>query len=211
MEIYDTIFSMQLILATNNLHKILELKAILKPLFSKIDVLSLKDFPEYCPPEETGSTFAENAELKAQDCAKALKCLTLADDSGLVIPALGGEPGVKSRRYAGEEASDKENREKLIENLKDLPAHKRAGYYECALCLANESGIIKTVSGLCEGEITLEPRGSGGFGYDPIFVKYDYNKTMAELSEDTKNRISHRRRALDKLLLTLEAELSVAT
>lgn len=200
---------MQLILATNNLHKILELKAILKPLLKKVDLLSLRDFPEYRPSEETGSTFLENAETKALNCAKALKSFVLADDSGLIIPALGGEPGIYSRRYAGEEASDKENREKLIEKLKTLPDHERTGYYECALCFANEEGVIKSSIGHSEGRLILEPKGGGGFGYDSIFLKYDYNKTIAELNEDTKNRISHRRKALDKLLLTIEAELSV--
>ncbi len=200
---------MQLVLATNNLHKILELKAILKPLLKKVDILSLRDFPEYLSPTETGSTFLENAEMKALHCAKALHCLSLADDSGLVVPALGGAPGVRSRRYAGEEASDKENRDLLIENLKALPERERCGYYECALSLADAEGIIKSSSGLCEGELILEPRGNGGFGYDPLFIKNDYNKTMAELADDTKNRISHRRRALDKLLITIEAQTLV--
>ncbi len=199
---------MQLVLATNNLHKILELKAILKPLLKKVDILSLRDFPEYHPPEETGTTFLENAEIKTLHCARALNCLALADDSGLVVPALGGAPGVRSRRYAGNDASDKENRDLLIENLKPLPERERSGYYECALSLANPGGIIKSSSGLCEGVLILEARGNGGFGYDPLFIKYDYSKTMAELGDDTKNRISHRRRALDKLLLTIEAELS---
>ena len=202
---------MQLVLATSNLGKILELKAILKPLLKNVDILSLKDFPEYRSPEETGETFLENAQLKAVECAKALKCYVIADDSGIVVPALGGDPGIRSRRYAGEEATDKENRKKLIENLKDLAVHERAGYYECALSFANENGEIKSTSGLCEGEFIIEPRGRGGFGYDSMFVKYDYNKTMAEIGEDTKNRISHRRRALDKILLTLEAELLVTT
>lgn len=202
---------MQLILATNNLHKILEFKAILRPLLKGIDLLSLRDFPEYRACEETGNSFQENAETKAINCATALKSYVLADDSGLVVPALGGNPGVRSARYAGEEATDKENRLKLIEELKTLPEHERCGYFECAITLANENGIIKSVTGLCEGELILEPRGGGGFGYDPLFIKYDYSKTMAELNEDTKNRISHRRRALDKILLTLEAELSVAT
>ena len=202
---------MQLVLATSNLHKILELKAILKPLLKKVDILSLKDFPEYRSPEETGTTFEENAELKAVQSAKALKMLVLADDSGLVVPALGGDPGVKSRRYAGEEATDKENREKLIENLKDLPDNERCGYHTCALCLANEDGIIKATIGHCEGDLILEPRGGGGFGYDSMFIKYDYSKTYAEIDQDTKNRISHRRKALDKMILTLEAQLSVLT
>ena len=202
---------MQLILATNNLHKILEFKAILKPMLKGVDILSLKDFPEYRNPEETGNTFKENAALKAVVAAKTLKTLVLADDSGLVVPALRGDPGIKSRRYSGEEATDKENREKLIENLKDLPEHERCGYEACALCLADENGIIKTTEGFLEGTLILEPRGRGGFGYDSMFIKYDYSKTMAEVDQDTKNRISHRRKAIDKMILTLEARLSVLT
>lgn len=202
---------MKLILATSNLHKILELKAILKPYLKGVDLLSLRDFPEYQVPEETGKTFVENAEVKAFHAAKTLGQLVIADDSGLVIPSLDGEPGVYSRRYAGEEATDKENREKLIANLQEKSEDERSGYYECALCFASPDKIVKTTTGHCEGTITLEPRGRGGFGYDSIFIKYDYNKTLAELDEDTKNRISHRRKAVDKMLLTLEAELSLTT
>jgi len=196
---------MRLVLATTNLHKILELKTILKDQLHGIDLLSLRDFPNYESPDETGSTFAENAELKALLAAQTLNCHVIADDSGLVVPALDGEPGIHSRRYAGEDASDKDNRNKLIEKLKDLPEANRSGYYECALCFASPEKILKTVRAKCEGSLILEPKGSLGFGYDPIFVKYDYNKTMAEIDQATKNRISHRRKALDKLLLTLES------
>ena len=200
---------MQLVLATNNLHKILELKTMLKPLLKGIDLFSLRDFPDYLPPEEVGETFIENAELKATHTAKALNMFAIADDSGLVVPALGGEPGLRSARYAGEDATDKENRNKLIEKLSTLSDESRTGYFECALTLASPEKVIKTVQGFCEGTLIIEPRGRSGFGYDSIFVKYDYNKTMAELDEDTKNRISHRRRALDKLQITLEVELSL--
>lgn len=202
---------MQLLLATSNLHKILELKAILKPQFKEIDFFSLKDFPQYVSPEETGSTFAENAELKATFAAKTLGMYAIGDDSGLVVPALGGAPGIHSRRYAGDGSSDKDNRDKLIKNLRELAEEERSGYFECALSLASPTGLIKTVHGYCEGSLILEPRGRGGFGYDSIFIKYDYSKTMAELESEVKNRISHRRKAIDKLLITLEAELSLIT
>ncbi len=202
---------MQLLLATHNLHKIIEFKAILKHELVDVDIITLREFPHYLPQEESGGTFVANSELKAVSAAKALGYYTLADDSGLVIPALDGEPGIKSRRYSGEDASDEDNRKKLIKKLKEIDEEKRFGYYECALCLASPEGIIKTVIGKCEGSLILEPKGSFGFGYDSLFIKYDYNKTMAELKEEVKNRISHRRRAIDKLIEVLRGILSPIT
>jgi XTP/dITP diphosphohydrolase len=189
---------MELVLATNNLHKILEFKMMLKDI-KGLEILSLKDFPDYVAPEETGATFEENAKLKALNAAKALHKRVLADDSGLVVPALGGEPGVFSNRYAGPDATDKDNRAKLLIKLQDLPDHKRVAYFQCCLVLANPDGIEKTVNGFCEGTLQLKEKGRNGFGYDSLFTKYDYNKTLAELDADTKNRISHRRKAIDKL------------
>lgn len=195
---------MQLVLASTNIHKILELKSVLKRRFPSVDIFSLRDFPDYKVQEESGSTFAENAEAKALTAANALGCYVLADDSGLVIPSLGGEPGIYSRRYAGPDATEKENREKLIEKMKLLPLDCRTGYFECALSFASPGKILKTTKGKCEGSLLLEPRGNLGFGYDSLFIKYDYNKTMGELDPEIKNRISHRRKALDKLLVALE-------
>ena len=189
---------MKLVLATHNLHKILEFKAMLKDV-KELEVFSLRDYPNYVAPEETGTTFEENAKLKALSAAKALNQRVLADDSGLVVPALEGEPGVLSSRYAGTDATDKDNRMKLLKKLQDLPEHKRAAYFQCCLVLANPEGIEKIVNGFCEGSLQLEEKGRNGFGYDSLFVKYDYKKTLAELDPDTKNRISHRRKALDKL------------
>ncbi|MCH9812223.1 RdgB/HAM1 family non-canonical purine NTP pyrophosphatase [bacterium] len=197
---------MKILIATNNLHKSLELKAILKTTFSGLDLYTLKDFKEYKAPEEIGKTFEENAEAKAVHAAKFAGMLTIADDSGLVVPALNGEPGIVSARYAGEEATDKENMEKLLEVMKDFGDAKRGAYYYCALCLATPEKIVKTVSGMCEGRILETPSGAGGFGYDSLFVKHDYNHTFAEIKEDVKLKISHRRRAFDKLKNTLEAE-----
>ncbi len=194
---------MQLIIASTNLHKIREIRAILKPLFP-FDFLSIRDFPDYVQPEETGSTFEENAFIKATHAAATLKCWVLADDSGLVIPALDGAPGVRSARYAGDHATDKENRMKLLKALDGIPEDERTGYYECALALASPDGIQKQVHATCEGTLTTLPRGNGGFGYDSMFIKYDYSKTLAELDEDTKNRIGCRRKALDKIMPTLE-------
>lgn len=195
---------MKIILASTNLHKIRELKAILKR-FPQLDLYSLRDYPDYTPPEETGATFEENVKLKALHAAKTLNEYVLADDSGLVIPALEGEPGVRSARYAGEEATDKDNRNKLIKKLLMLREDERIGYYECCIAIATPVEIDKIVQGICEGTLLTEPRGSNGFGYDSLFIKYDYSKTFAELDEETKNKISHRRKALDKLQMYLES------
>lgn len=197
---------MEIVIASRNLHKIREIRAILKGQYP-FDFLSLLDFPDYEPPEETGATFEENAFIKATHAADALKRWVLADDSGLVVPALNDDPGVRSARYAGENATDKENRTKLIKALDGLEESKRIGYYVCALALSSPDGIQTQVKGMCEGSLILTSRGSQGFGYDPLFLKYDYNKTFAELDEETKNKISHRRKALDKLMPAFEALL----
>ncbi len=193
----------KLVIATTNLHKIREIKAILKPLCS-FDILTLRNFPDYKPPEERGKTFKENASLKATHAALATKEWVLADDSGLVIPALNNDPGIYSARYAGSEATDKENRLKLLQKLGGIDEQERVGYYVCALALASSDGIEKEVQGTVEGSLLMMPRGGGGFGYDSLFQKYDYGKTFAELDEETKNRVSHRRKAIDKLLGTLK-------
>lgn len=195
---------MKLVIATTNLHKIREIRAILKPLYN-FDFLTFHDFPNYEQPEETGVTFEENAFLKATHAAATLKEWVLADDSGLVIPALDNSPGVHSARYAGENASDKDNRIKLLQNLETLDECDRVGYYASAMALASPDGIQKQVLGICEGHLLMTERGGGGFGYDSLFLKYDYNKTFAEIDEETKNKISHRRKALDKFTPTFDA------
>lgn len=195
---------MQLVIASSNVHKIRECRSILKQL-RFLDILSLLDFPHYHPPEETGKTFEENARLKALHAARALGKMVIADDSGLVVPALGGKPGIFSARFAGENATDKDNRRKLLELMQNLTESERTAYFECWIVLASPEGVVRTVSGLCEGSILTEERGSQGFGYDPLFLKYEYSKTFAEMDEETKNRISHRRKALDKILATLES------
>lgn len=194
---------MEIVIASQNLHKIREIRAILKPEYP-FDYLSLLDFPEYQPPEESGETFEDNAFIKATHAANTLKRWVIADDSGLVVPSLEDQHGVRSARYAGDTASDKENRVKLINALDPIPENERIGYYFCALAFASPDGIQMQVKGSCEGSLLLKPRGSQGFGYDPLFLKYDYNKTFAEIDEETKNRISHRRKALDKLTPALE-------
>lgn len=195
---------MELVIATHNLHKVREIREMLKSL-PHLDILSLLNFPTYQLPEETGKSFEENASLKAEDAAKALKKWVLADDSGLVVPSLNGRPGIYSARYAGEDATDTENRQKLLEEMKDLKEIQRSAYYDCCLALADPKGIRKITHGIVEGVISDNERGRNGFGYDPIFIKNDYDKTFAELDEQTKNKISHRRKALDKLIPSLES------
>jgi XTP/dITP diphosphohydrolase len=197
----------QLVIASTNIHKIRELRSILKPL-QRIDLLSLCDFPNYIPPEETGKTFEENAILKAVHAAKTLNRWAIADDSGLVVSALNGAPGVYSARYAGNDATDFDNRKKLLEEMRHHLEEDRNAFFECCIALASPSGLKRHTKGICEGVLLLQERGGGGFGYDSLFVKHGYNKSFAELEEATKNRISHRRKAIDKILLSLESILS---
>lgn len=193
-----------LVLASANVHKVRELKLLFKPLSHRIDLYSLRDFPDYIPPPEDGSTFEENATIKALHAARALKKWTLADDSGLVVPALNGAPGIFSARYAGEGATDLDNRKKLLKEMGGFEDFRRSAYFECALALASPEGLKKCVKGTCEGLITTKERGKHGFGYDPLFIKHDYQKTFAELEENVKNQISHRAKAASKMLMVLE-------
>lgn len=195
--------TLRILIASKNVHKIRECREILSQI-KNLDLLSLHDFPNYEPPEETGSSFEENAILKASHAAKELNLWALADDSGLVVPALSGEPGVFSARYAGTGASDADNRKKLIANMQHLMDDDRFAFFECCIALASPESLKKCVCGTCEGKIIKEEKGGGGFGYDPLFVKHEYSKTFAELEESVKNRISHRRKAIDKMILTLE-------
>lgn len=194
---------MELIIASTNMHKVRELRSLLKPF--GWDVLSLRDFPNYVAPEETGATFQENAEIKARAAAQALSRWILADDSGLVVPSLQGAPGVFSSRYAGDKASDLENRLKLLTAMKGFQDTDRFAYFECCICIASPEGKIRSFKGLCEGTILEEAKGGNGFGYDALFRKHDYNKTFADLDEEVKNKISHRRKAFDKAFLFLES------
>lgn len=199
---------MDIILVTTNLHKLREFKEMFKRL-TRLQLSSLHPFPDYTPPEETGATFKENAALKASHAAKELQSWVLADDSGLVVPALKGQPGVHSRRWAGLHATDLENCQKLLREMEGFEGETRVAYFECALAVASPDGSVKCFEGSCEGRIATELRGRHGFGYDPLFIKTDYEKTYAELDESIKNRISHRRKAFDRLLPFLES-LNVA-
>ncbi|MFA6916322.1 MAG: RdgB/HAM1 family non-canonical purine NTP pyrophosphatase [Parachlamydiales bacterium] len=198
---------MELVLATTNIHKIREYKAMFHGL-PHIDLLTLHNFPHYVQPEETGKSFQENASIKAEHAAKTLQKWVIADDSGLVVPALKGDPGVHSRRYADVNASDIENTKKLLKEMTDFKDLQRAGFYECAIALSGPDGYLKVVTGICEGMIAEEERGNNGFGYDSVFSKHDYGgKTFGELQEDLKNKVSHRGKALEKILLFLQSKI----
>lgn len=194
---------MEIVLATTNLHKIREFRDMLKR-FGHIDVLTLLNFPDYVPLPEHGASFKEIAHSKAQHASEALDKFVLADDSGLVVPALNGSPGIHSRRYAGEEATDAENRHKLLAAMSHLEDSQRTAYFECCLVLTSPKGVVKSVTGTCEGRILSGERGRNGFGYDSIFVKHEYDKTFAEMDEVTKNRVSHRYKAFEKLIPAFE-------
>ena len=200
---------MEIVLATHNLHKVREFRDMFKSL-PHVELISLQSFQDYIAPEETGATFRENAILKAEHAAKSLSKWVLADDSGLVVPALQGEPGVRSKRYAGPDATDLENRQKLLQAMEKLTGQARIAYFECCLAIAGPTGLKKCVEGICEGSIIHEPKGRHGFGYDPLFVKNDYEKTFAELDDTVKNRISHRRKAFERLLTFLETLRSIS-
>jgi XTP/dITP diphosphohydrolase len=158
---------------------------------------SLELFAEVGPAAEDGVTYAENAIAKAQFYAAATGLWALADDSGLEVVALGRAPGVYSARYAGEGASDADRRALLLSELAKVDARDRSARFVAAVAIARPDGTVLNVShGICEGTIIFEPRGTGGFGYDPLFVPNGYDQTFAELSEEIKNRISHRAQAL---------------
>lgn len=198
---------MEIVIASTNLHKIREFREMMKPL-KGIDVLSLLNFPSYAPLPEEASTFHENAIQKAVHAAEILNKWVLADDSGLIVPGLNGAPGVRSRRYAGEDATDTENRQKLLSAMSHFDDLQRNAYYECCLTLASPEGVKKSVTGTCEGTILKEERGRNGFGYDALFVKNEYDKSFGEINESIKNRISHRYKAFEKLIPTLESILA---
>ncbi|HIE28761.1 TPA: XTP/dITP diphosphatase [Candidatus Poribacteria bacterium] len=193
---------MKLVVATNNPHKVKEIAAILRG--QNYEILSLKDFSNAPVVAEDGDTFEENAAKKATTIARYTRLLTLADDSGLEVDALNGEPGVKSARFAGENATDEDRNRKLLNLLKDVPETKRSARFKCAMALSNPQGDTDVVLGVCEGIIAFEPKGDTGFGYDPIFIVPRYRKTFAELGPAIKNRISHRAIALQKIKKLLQ-------
>lgn len=196
---------MEIVIASSNVHKVREFREMLRLCRrNDLDILSLINFPNYEPPEETGTTFQENALIKGREAAKQLNKWVLADDSGLVVPILNGEPGVYSARYAGIGATDRDNRRKLLNAMLPYEGLERAAYFECCLALCGPDGYEKCVTGICEGIILQEEKGGNGFGYDPLFIKHDYDKTFAELDPSIKNKISHRYKAFEKMSKFLE-------
>jgi XTP/dITP diphosphohydrolase len=183
----------KLLLATSNKAKVREYKSMLKDL--PCALVSLAELGIKTEVDEVGKSLEENAKLKATTLARESRLLVLADDSGLEVDALGGEPGRLSARYAGEGASDKDRVNYLLARLKDVPEEKRSARFRCVIAIAQPDDEVELCSGECEGVITLEPRGEEGFGYDPIFYLPGLGKTMAELTLEEKNRVSHRGRA----------------
>lgn len=188
---------MTFIIATHNAKKLKELKRMLEPL--GFDAIIREDLPEV---EETGTTFAENALLKAESACKETGMPAIADDSGLVVDALDGAPGVYSARYAGEGATDKQRYEKLLNELEAVPTEKRTARFVSAVCCVFPDGKVLTAEGACEGKIAYAPKGEGGFGYDPIFLVGE--RSYAEMTAEEKDSISHRGLALSKLAQELE-------
>jgi XTP/dITP diphosphohydrolase len=201
----------EILVATTNPGKVRELRALLA---GDIEWKSLADFPGVGAVEEDGATFAENARKKATGYARATRLWTLADDSGLVVDALGGAPGVNSARFAGVRAEgtdrkvlDRRNLEKLLSLLEGVPQEKRTARFVCCLCLAEPDQVLLETQGTLEGVIAEEPAGAGGFGYDPVFLVPGLGKTVAQLGDDEKNAISHRGNAMRRLRPLLDGLL----
>ena len=192
-----------LVLGTRNQHKVLELRELLDPL--GIAVRSLAEFPEAVEVVEDGATFAANAAQKAAEQAQALRRWVLAEDSGLCVDALGGAPGVYSARYAGESCDDQANNQKLLAELTDVPLERRIAHYVCSAALADPQGAIQATSeAYCRGRILLAPAGVGGFGYDPLFEIPEYHLTFGQLGPAVKAVISHRARAMRRIVADIE-------
>lgn len=192
----------RLLLATNNRGKIDEYRRLLEGV--PFALVSPAEIGFNATVNETGDTFEENAILKATTLCAAAGIPALADDSGLEVDALGGEPGVRSARYAGKNKSDEDRVAFLLKKLKTVPMGRRQARFRCVIAIAQPGGRVDLANGECSGEIALEPKGDKGFGYDPIFFVPELNRTMAELSPDMKNRISHRARAAEKAKALLE-------
>ena len=185
----------RLLIATKNAHKTTEIAAMLGPAW---EVTDLNAHPDISAPEETGKTFAENAAIKALAASRLFPCLVLADDSGLEVDALGGAPGVRSARYAGPQATDADNRAKLLAALGGVRGKDRSARFRCVLVLSEGGEARATFDGTVEGTIINAERGDGGFGYDALFVPDGFCETFAQLPAATKNTLSHRARAMEK-------------
>lgn len=190
--------STPLVVATRNAKKKQEILEILGDL--PVELQDLSAYPRAPEVDEDGATFEANARKKAVDTARALQRWVLAEDSGLVLPALGGRPGVHSARYAGKQGDDAANNARLLAELAPLPDERRAAYYVCFAVVADSAGDVKAMAeGRCHGLIIKDYRGQGGFGYDPLFLVPEYHRTFGELSPRVKHALSHRARALEQL------------
>lgn len=190
-----------IVVATGNMHKLTEIEAILSQVLPDTRFVALGQLGDFEDPEETGATFLENALIKAEAAVAQTGLSAIADDSGLVVDALGGEPGVYSARYAGVHGDDAANNEKLLEKMADVADGERTARFMSAIALVDASGVVRSGTGACEGMIGREGRGDHGFGYDPLFLPADTpGKTMAELAPEEKNAISHRFHALQDLV-----------
>jgi XTP/dITP diphosphohydrolase len=185
---------LKIVLATRNKKKVEEIRRVLQD--KTVELLTLADFP-HCPEViEDGDTFAANAEKKAIEVARATSCYALADDSGLVVDALDGAPGIYSARYAGVDATDKANLEKVLTQLADTQKNERTARFQCVISLATPQGGVESFSGTVEGQISETPQGNNGFGYDPVFVPEGHDITFAQMGGEQKDTMSHRGRAL---------------
>ena len=192
----------KLLLATNNAGKVKEYRSLLQGI--PFELVTPKEMGNTMDVAETGATYRENARLKACSLAAQSGLLTLADDSGIEVDALNGEPGVVSARYAGENASNAERVDHLLSELKDVPKEKRTARFYCLIAIAQPNGTVQFCDGECKGTIAFKPSGERGFGYDPIFYLPEWGKTMAELPVEVKNQISHRGTAAQKAKLLLQ-------
>jgi len=200
---------MKLVFATRNRGKLKELRELLAPTRG-VELLSLDDLPRVAEIEENGETFADNALIKARGVMQATGLPALADDSGLEVDALGGDPGVRSARYAGQGASDADRVELLLHNLEGVPRERRTARFRCAVAFVDpqDPGLELLHEGSCEGVILERPRGQGGFGYDPVFHVEELGQTFAEAAPEQKNRLSHRGQAMRRMVAELQDYLA---
>jgi XTP/dITP diphosphohydrolase len=188
---------MDILIASTNDGKIREIVEILKPTGARF--LTYKDYPNWPDVEETGDTFFDNAMLKAKALVEAFGVTAVSDDSGLEVDALSGAPGVYSARYAGQDGNSIKNNEKLLDELKDVPEGERSARFRCVAVLLFSDGKFIRADGTLEGKIGFEKKGKDGFGYDPLFIPEGESRTVAEMSMDEKNKISHRAKAFNRL------------
>lgn len=196
----------RLVVATRNVKKTKEIRAMLAGVCEVVDVAELEAEGVRLPEiEETGTTFLENATLKAVGISREVEGMVLADDSGLEVDGLGGRPGVWSSSFGGEEGNHEKNNQRLQEELREIAEKVRTGRFRCVMVLAKGGEVLGDFAGAVEGRLVVEPRGEGGFGYDPHFVPEGYEETFAELGVEVKNTMSHRSRALEQVVEFLGA------